>query len=359
MKKIILIIFILLIASIAYSDDNIRWIKANEIGILGRANIFDGYHRFTNNDLEALRKENENLYWLARHSAGLHVDFTTNSRNIWIKYDLATVDIMPHMPLTGSSGVDAYIRINNNWRYFATILPNKSNVSTTNHILNRDSTSTLTASKYDFSINFPLYNEVVNFEIGIDKNAEIKAISYSDKKPIVIYGSSITQGGCASRPGMAYTNMVRRAINYDVYNLGFSGSGCLENGVSNILANYDSKIMVMDCIANMNISYLKERFIYFYNTFRKIHKTTPIVFIEQPTFTNSYLYSNDIDPKNAELRKLFKEWNKTDKNIYYIRTDELYGSDFEASVDAIHATDLGFMRMSKPIISKLKEILKK
>ena len=359
-KKILLAIMIIAIAGALYAQD-FKWIDGTELGVSGRRHIYDGYNRLTSQNLEKVKEcESQWVYLHAQQTSGLHIDFTTNATEIKVRYDLNGTGTMPHMPGTGSHGCDIYVKVDGKWRFLYSPYPNLNDGHTEATMFSVQSYPLLKDPEYKtFSINLPLYAGVKNFQIGIPEGSEITPITYLDKRPVVVYGTSITQGGCASRPGMSYTNILRRNIDRDVYNLGFSGSALFEHLMSDIIISMNPSCVIIDPIANMAlIPQFDERYTYFYTNFRAKYPTTPIIFMEQVDFTNYWAIYPGKSPQNEQVDKLVEEWMKKDKNVYLIKASELYGDDYEASVDSIHATDLGFMRMSKPVIRTVKEALK-
>jgi len=337
--------------------ENITWINATQLGILGKGwENSETYYRLKNEDIEIINSVNSDIQALIKNPSGFHVDFVTNSKNIWVKWEVKNLFPMPHITLCATSGLDIYTLYNNEWRFLSTAQPQHPNLTNTAQIV-REFVNI--KGERTFSINLPLYDELISLEIGIDNNSTITPLPKISEKPILFYGSSITQGACASRPGMSHTNIIRRKLGKEVINLGFSGTGRLEHEMTHILMDLDPQILVMDCVPNMEEGYTEERFSYFYENYRKAHKTTPILFQEQPTFADSYAYLTGKEPKNVILNKLFNKWQETDNNIYYLSTETLYGDDFDATVDCVHATDLGFYRMTNSILPKLKEILSK
>ena len=361
MKKLLFIISLFIIFAVSATAET-KWIEATELGILGNHSP-KSYQRFPEYFYPKLQKENlMNVYWLSYNSAGMHIDFATNATELSIKYELYSTDFMPHMPLTGSMGADTYIKYKGKWHHFDTIYPSKTNVNNEKKVFVKKDAVTLKNEEFiTFSINFPLYNSLKNFYIGVNSDAEVKPLDYGDKKPVIIYGTSITQGGCASRPGTCYSNILRRNIDRDVYNLGFSGSGLLEHTLADYLCTTDPEIMIIDSFANMfglSFDEFKERINYFYSGFRKVHPKTPIIFMEHPKYSNYWAILDGEPEQNLWIEEMQKKWSKTDKNVYVIKSKDLYGDDDEATVDNVHATDLGFYRMSKPVIKTVKKLLK-
>ena len=336
-------------------NQSLKWFEGYDLGVQGRPFIHTGYKRLTEEQIEIMRPISEWMPFLAACGAGLHIDFTTNSKKLAISYTLASSEHMSHMPLTGSHGMDLYIKLNDKWEYYHSVIPEEK----TNVYKYIERERLLPEGFISYSLNLPLYQEVTSLKIGIEEDSEIKS-DIIDKKPILVYGTSITQGGCASRPGMAYTNILRRNIDRDVYNLGFSGSGKIEYEMTDILLTYAPEIMIFDPIPNLNYenSISEDRYVHFYKKFREKYPTTPLILLDDPTFLYKYTREDKACKFNVTAQGYFKEWSKEDKNLYYIYKDELYGTDGEATVDQCHATDLGFMRMSKPIIKLVKELLK-
>ena len=339
-------------------NKDLKWIEGYDLGLQGRPYIQPNYHRLTDEQIEIMKPVSEWLPYLSTNGAGLHIDFTTNSRKIDISYALESSVHMSHMPLTGSHGMDLYIKCDNKWLYYDSVIPSEDIKVYKSITLEK----LVPEGWNSFSLNLPLYQTVTSLKIGILKDCDIKA-DLLTKKPVVVYGTSITQGGCASRPGMAYTNILRRNIDRDVYNLGFSGSGKIEHEMTDILLTYDAEIFIFDPIPNLgcvekDLIISEERYVHFYKKFREKYMTTPLILLDDPTFLYNYSRDDHSCEFNATAQKYFKEWSKEDKNLYYIYKDELYGTDGESTVDRCHATDLGFMRMSKPIIKLVKELLK-
>ena len=142
----------------------------------------------------------------------------------------------------------------------------------------------------EFLLYLPLYNGVSAVEIGVPGNRELQAGAprpASRSKPIVFYGTSITQGGCASRPGMVHTAILGRRLDRPVINLGFSGNGLMEPEMATLLAKLDPAVFVLDCLPNMTPNLVKERVEPFVRTLRRSHPTTPIVLAEDRTYSNA------------------------------------------------------------------------
>jgi lysophospholipase L1-like esterase len=331
------------------------WHDAKNLTIEGRGwnDTEDFYFRLP---ARAKSKVNDSVWWLAGDSAGMVVRFITDSTEIRVKWSLRDEQLaMEHMAATGVSGVDLYTRYNGKWRWLGVGKPS--------HV---DNESTLIegmpAGKREFALYLPLYNGVKSVEIGILEGATIgtAAPRTRDIKPIVFYGTSITQGGCASRPGMAYTAIIGRALDAPIINLGFSGSGKCEPEVADLLAELDPQVYVIDCLPNMEEGFVDTRIRYLLKVLKEHHPDTPVILVENIVLQNTYIFGfqRESKPKNDVLKKLYDdvrpEWG--DK-LSYVPCTRLYGTDGEATVDGVHATDLGFSRMAQVLTPAVKKAL--
>jgi len=210
----------------------------------------------------------------------------------------------------------------------------------------------------------PLYNGVTSVEIGIDKGQAIAAsgdrpIGY--EKPIVFYGTSITQGGCASRPGMVHTAILGRRFDRPVINLGFSGNGRMETAVAELMAEIDAAVYVLDCLPNITAETVATQTKPCVDILRKAHPSTPILFVEDRSYSDSFLVTSKQKRNHssrAAYRKVFEELKAAGyEKIFYLEGEHLLGDDNEGTVDSSHPTDLGFMRQAEAFAEVLGPIL--
>ena len=259
---------------------------------------------------------------------------------------------MNHMAETGIKGVDLYARVGNYWQFVNTGRP----TVVKNEALIIEN---MTPVMREYRLFLPLYDGVSALEIGIDSLSKIIQPRKHKTKPIVFYGTSITQGGCASRPGMAYTNIISRKLDTDCINFGFSGNGRMEMPLVELISEIDAAFYVIDCIPNMTADQIHENTKPLIETIRKKRPNTPIVFIEQMIYEKAFFDSTVfqlITQKNSALKSevtISIESGLT--NIFYIDNQSPLGGDHEATVDGIHFTDLGFMRFADFLIEKFKQ----
>lgn len=289
---------------------------------------------------------------LSKNSAGLSVRFLSNSTSIKVRWTVLNNFEMNHMAATGVKGLDLYCKVNGAWRFVNTAKPTgkENEYLLVNHMV---------GTMREFRLFLPLYDGVTDLKIGIDSLSEIKKPQKSPLRPIVFYGTSITQGGCASRPGMAYTNIISRKLNRECINFGFSGNGRMEHSIAELLAGMKPFLYVIDCVPNMTAVQIGDSMAPLTATIRKKDRLTPIVFVEGVFYQKSFLdtaVARELAEKNRVLRKGYEDLLKRGyKNIYYVESSQAIGADHEGTVDGVHFTDLGFMRFADFLISRFRQ----
>ena len=296
------------------------------------------------------------VWYLGKNTAGLAIRFCSDSRQISVRWETLNDYNMNHMAPTGVKGLDLYCLENGKWVYAGTARPTakKSEATLTN----------AEKKEREWMLYLPLYDGVVSVEIGTDSLAFIgqpKADLPRRTKPVVAYGTSILQGGCASRPGMAHTNILSRMMNCEIINLGFSGNGQLDYEIAELMAECDASLYILDFMPNVSVGQIREKAEKFYRILRDKRSDVPIIFIEEPLFPHSG-YDLDMQNKIGELNKalhvVFDELKANrEKNIWLIPSSGMIGTDGEATVDGIHFTDLGFLRYAEFLYPKIQKII--
>jgi hypothetical protein len=305
------------------------------------------FQRFPEKYKNRIRKE---VWNLSENNAGISIQLKTNSKILKLKWAVKLDFRMNHMTDAGIKGLDIYQCEDRKWKYLSTGLPNSSK--------NKHTIKFKNVNDKILCFYLPLYDSIVDFKIGVDDESNLKFLK-TNNKPIVFYGTSITQGGCASRPGMAHTNIISRNTIYQCINLGFSGNGHLEAEIGNILSKIDAKCFIIDCLPNVNISQIRSNTLPLIQSIRGIDKIyhCPIFFLEQPLIHDQYI-DEDVKEKNYVLASQIKECNKLGfKDIYLIEQKDCLGSDYEATVDGVHYNDIGFQRFSDHILKNIVSIL--
>ena len=340
------------------AKSKLRWLDAKELCIEGKGwtETKQFYDRLPAKAEGVVR---DGVWNLSKDSAGICVRFVTEATEIWARWTLRKEKLAkPHMPASGVSGVDLYVRHQGGWHWLGATRPETS-LTTESRL-----TTGLTPQPRECVLYLPLYNGVEKVELGIPAPAKCEPAPPRSKnlKPVVFYGTSIVQGGCASRPGMAYPAILGRRLDCPTINLGFSGSALCEPEIADLLAQLDPAVYVLDPLPNMNAEGVAKRMPQFIATLREAHPKTPIVLVE-----NTEMGDAPVNPSrrggyaksNAALRAIFEQRVKAgDRKLFYIRGEKLLGDDGQGTVDRVHPTDLGFMRMADEMEPVLKRALR-
>ncbi|SDM70073.1 N-terminus of Esterase_SGNH_hydro-type [Daejeonella rubra] len=292
------------------------------------------------------------VWGLSKNSAGISLRFNSNSTSIKVKWSLLNDTKMNHMAETGIKGVDLYCKLNGVWTYVNTGRPTaKENEAAL--------ISSLSPVEREYKLYLPLYDGTTKVEIGIDNSSVITKPAADKQLPIVFYGTSILQGGCASRPGMVFTSIISRKLNVDCINFGFSGNGMMDPPIAELISGIKASFYVIDCLPNMTAKQVTDSVIPLATAIRKKNPNTPIVFVENVEYTRAIFQANlkkSMDEKNQALKTEFDKLVRGGmKDLIYISATGSIGTDNEGTVDGTHLTDLGFIRYADYLIEKFKE----
>lgn len=290
----------------------------------------------------------EGVQRLHSNTAGGRVRFKTNSTYVAISAKMEAVGKMPHFALTGSAGFDLY----EDNVYKKTFVPPYDIEDGYESLAELES-----ADMREITINFPLYSDVKELYIGIDENAEVLEPSpYANEAPVVYYGSSITQGGCASRPGSSYQSIVSRRCNLDFVNLGFSGNAKAEDEMIDYIKNLDMSIFVLDYDHNApTIEHLRATHEKLFKAVRSQKPDMPIIMMSRPKHR---LTEDEKERRHIVQTTYNNAIMAGDKNVYFIDGEaltELCGND--GTVDNCHPTDFGFASMAKAVGDVISKII--
>jgi hypothetical protein len=330
------------------------WHDVRQWGVEGRAWEDQERLRYFDRLPVAAQKETSTLLdfygkfsvWdLSRCSAGMMARFRSDATAYHVRYRLTNVELaLPHMPATGVSGVDLYARdAAGTWRYVQGNKPRAQDFE--GEIIHG-----LAPGLREYALYLPLYNGIEFLEIGVPKGAAFLGLT-PRPKPVVFYGTSITQGGVASRPGICHTAILGRLLDRPVLNLGFSGTGRMDPVIGRFLAQVEAAVFVIECCGNMQPAQIRERCVPLVRQLRAARPDTPIVLVEDRVFPNAWIETAKADynrENHAALREAFATLQKERvPGLHYIPGTALYGTDGEGSTDNAHANDLGFMRMAR------------
>lgn len=300
----------------------------------------------------------DSVWGLSQDSAGVCVRFQTDAAKLHVRWVVLKESLaMPHMPATGVSGVDLYRRdATGAWRFVANGRPTQYPTNETSFATETEGRST------EMLLYLPLYNGVRHVQLAAPAGATLSQApqrATNKQKPIVFYGTSITQGGCASRPGMAYTAIVGRMLDQPVVNLGFSGSGKMEPAVSSLVAEIDAAVFVIDCLWNIgDISDedMSGRVEGLVTAVRQAHPNAPILFVGQSHLAIS---THPRATTANQQRAVEKLRQKGVRGLFLLGGETLLGRDAEGTVDGVHPNDLGMMRHAENMAPALKRILQR
>ena len=307
----------------------------------------------------------EGVWDLSKQSAGLLIRFWSNSSNILVRYTVNDDHEMPHMPATGVSGVDLYAKNSDgdwlwcrgNYAIGDTIQYDFKNINTKEAYHDKGR---------EYRLYLPLYNSVEWLKIGIPDSAILNPLPIRKEKPIVVYGTSIAQGACASRPGMAWTAILDRKMDRPLINLGFSGNGRLEEELIDLMAEIDAKIYILDCLPNLtpnknrSLDDVSQLIISAVKRLRQYRASVPILLVEHAGYsdglTNVKRHKTYTD-LNEVLRNAFAQLKSEGINNIYLLPKDAIGLGMDSFVDGTHPTDLGMETYARAYEKQLRKIL--
>ena len=325
--------------------EGMPWYKANG----------DKFYRIPEAIAGEYKDKNSSVYILSNCTSGAAVRFATDSKVVTLRGRLAHSLDMNHMPRAGSAGFDSYSgKAGTLLTYNKTFQPNRDQVEFEALIGLNES-----GEMKEWLINFPLYGGVEVVEVGIEKTAALQApTAHKVDKPVLFYGSSITQGGCASRPGNNYTSMLCRAVDAEQINMGFSGSARGEDSMAEAIASLDMAVFVYDYDHNApSLEHLQKTHERFFQIIRKKQPDLPVIMMNRCDFFNG----TDCPERRDVVRKTYENAIASgDKKVWFIDGESLFEGDLRdaCTVDGCHPNDLGFFRMYAKVLPVLKEALK-
>lgn len=290
----------------------------------------------------------EGVDFLANCTAGGKIRFSTNSKRILIRGKRGDFDFTDTMTYAARGGFDIYEGEPGREHFLSVMRANPANSEFVCNLADFPDSSWRT-----FTVYFPLYKGIITVEIGLEKDAQTEAPPPLQNPPIAVYGTSITQGGCASRPGMCYTNILSRRLHRHILNFGFSGSGRGEPEVARILASLpDVSLYLLDFEPNVGDRYA-ELLPPFIREIRKRKPSAPILVLTRYRFTKFPIPENQVENNRKAVEGMH------DPRLFFMNGTEILGPDgSECLIDGIHATDMAFYRMADALQPELEKILK-
>ncbi len=332
-------------------DGKTMWYDARTLTIEGRgwpeSQLESPYDRLPAKAKKMVRAP---VWNLSHHSAGICVRFKTTARHIQVQWTLRSGSLaMPHMAATGVSGVDFYAKdTTGRWHYCGTGRPHG--------VTNKAAFWVHIDNAVECRIYLPLYNGTKELLIGINKSEKIEPMkdAAARGKPVVFYGTSITQGGCASRTGMAFPSVVGRMLDVPIINLGFSGNGKMDMELADLMAEIDARLYVIDTLWNMSPELVKERAEPFIKRLHSLKPDVPILACEDCNFRDDVPTA-----KGKILREIVdKLRGEGMANLHFLSAKGMLGQDEEGTIDGCHPTDLGMMRMARVFSTAIAKVLR-
>lgn len=338
------------------SKDGLLWRDVRDWGVEGRAweDTARYYCRLPGRAKEGVT---EAVWELAQHTAGMCARFETDATAISARWTLLSESLaMPHSPASGVSGLDLYVLDEQEqWRWIGAGVAEKGKRMEVQLV------GELDKGRRKYMLYLPLYNGVESLEIGVEAGAEFSAVQPRCEGAMLFWGTSITQGGCASRAGMAYPAILGRRFDRPVINLGFSGNGKMDPEVTELVAELDPAVFVIDCVGNMSVELLAERTVPLVRRLRQARSATPIVLVGSATRATAAFVA---EARRYELDKLRSLRNAYEElvaegvgGLHFVQGDDLLKGDEEGTVDGVHPTDLGFAQMADALEPVLRRVL--
>ncbi len=342
----------------ARPEPSLNWQDVTQWGVEGRAwPDLPRLRWFDRFPAQAESTVTPAVWFLSRHSAGMLVRFRTDAAEIWARYTLLSDRLaQANMTAMGVSGIDLYARDDaGKWRWVGATRPNAK-------LMRQQIIGGLAPGAREYAAYLPLYNGIDSLSIGVPTGASFEPLSPRNDAPIVFYGTSITHGASASRPGMSHVAILGRRLDRPVVNLGFSGNGRMDAAVGDLLVKIDAAVYVIDCLPNMDAAAVKLKCVPLVKQIRAARPNTPIVLVEDRRNTNSWILparDQHHTDNHAALRACYDALRKEGiRGLYYLEGDALLGDDTEGATDGSHPNDLGMMRHADRFEPVLRRALK-
>ena len=311
---------------------------------------------------KTVRKE---VWNLSHHSAGLMIRFRATTDQVVVRYGVSNKQqALPHMPATGVSGVDLYAGTSDgDWLWAAGKYTFGDTIQY--RFANLEPNDAYKRGR-EYRLYLPLYNAVQWLEIGVPTGVTITPLPVRPEKPVVVYGTSIAQGACASRPGMAWTSILGRKLDRPLINLGFSGNGRLEKEVIDLVSQVDARLYVLDCLPNLIATVgikpedIKSRILESVKTLRQKRPAVPVLLVDHAGYTDGSLspirqqYYSDV---NTLMHQAFVQLKAEGINGIYLLPKSQINLSQDAMVDGTHPTDLGMQQYADAYETSIRAIL--
>ena len=366
-------LFVLLIAlttTLAVSADPLegfRYEDATKFRIINKGwdNTSEPFTRLPQAYMDSCRKDQQ---WLYDHSSGIAVRFASDSKRIAAQWNLKNNFHMQHMAMTGIKGTDLYTlnQETGKWEYVNTARPQEKNFKA-DSIQSKLYVENLDGEMHEYMIYLPLYDGINWLQIGVDSTAELTMPRVENPRrmgKIVLYGTSIQQGGCASRVGMVPSAMIQREYNLECVNISTSGNARMDLYIAQAMASIEDAIcFVVDPVPNCTKDRLDTITYDFIKILRTLRPEVPIIMVEgimYPYTRHNSFFADYLPQKNASFRRAYEQHKaENPKGLYYMTHDGQVGPEMEGTVDGVHLTDYGFRAYADILEVVIKKALDK
>jgi predicted TIM-barrel fold metal-dependent hydrolase/lysophospholipase L1-like esterase len=339
-----------------FLTDTLKFYDGQSLAVIGRCHDENNYHRLPQKYKGVVR---DPVWEESLSAAGISIRFRTNAATLRVRWSLAEKGRSWNLNPAGADGLDLYAWTDKGWQYVNTALA-KDTINEFTLLRNGDPVCR------EYLLNLPLYNCVTGLSIGVNQWAVMTKPgqrSLLDKKPVVYYGSSIAQGASASRPGLAYTNLLARKLDRSFVNLGFSGEGTFDASVGQAMSEVDAALYAIDCTPNSKKEIIYERAVELVKLLKARRPATPVLLIEGYYYDDKAFEkdsNSNIDAKRKELRRAYDTLVRAGiKGLYYKTGEGLIGYDHEGTVDGVHPDDIGMQRFAAQMLPVIRTILEK
>ncbi|MBE6210361.1 MAG: hypothetical protein E7130_01840 [Rikenellaceae bacterium] len=357
MKRIFIAMVALLVVSAATAQEKkpLAYVDASTLTIINK--IQSTEMPFERLDVERYSSLTPKAVEAFRQSTGLALVFSTNSRNIYVRWSVHSHKHRPNSPDIYLRGMDIYLRHDGRWTFAGVARP-----KTDPAVLEFESplVRRMGEGEKECLVYLPAYAHIKSIEIGIDEGATIKPMPSPFKHKIVFIGSSLTHGEGAPRPGANYVAQLGRRLNAETPNLGHSGQCKLQQHFVDIVCDTQADAYIFDAFSNPTDQIINERLYDFVKQIRAKHKKTPLIFLQTVRRTGAMfdlVAKKRNDDQRAAAEKLMAEICRDFKNVYFIDNAFDTGADNEGTVDNSHLTDHGIYRVLQIMEPQLREIL--
>ena len=338
------------------NKEDIVWINILQSPISIHGLAVKEHGKFWRLPEELIDHVNTGVTILGKHTAGGRIRFCTDSPYIAYRAKPLFSGYMPHMPLTGSVGTDIFV----NGKSCMTFRPESDKDEWYEGILEIGTDVEDMQGMKNIELNMGLYNGITEGWIGLKAGSVLeKAKPYTIEKPIVYYGNSVTQGGCASKPGNSFPGFLGRWLDADYLNFGFSGAGYGEESIAEYIAGLNMSLLFMDYDHNApTIEYLRRTHYRFYRIVRENNPELPIIMASMPNLDLQPTYRSE---RRAVIRESYERAiAEGDRLVRFIDGIKMFGEEERdaCTMDGAHPNDLGFYLMAKSIFPYMKEALK-